>query len=76
MKEHSIKHDTFSKERIYQTLPSRVFAAWSDPAIKANWFAKAEEFNFSVGGREIIRGREPGGPIFYIHCHFSGYCAR
>lgn len=42
MKEFSVKHDTFSLERIYNTSPARVFAAWADPESKANWFAKAE----------------------------------
>lgn len=64
MKEYSIQHDMFSLERTYTASPARVFAAWTDPASKANWFAKADEFDFRVGGREIIRGGEPGGPIY------------
>ncbi|AIQ14019.1 SRPBCC domain-containing protein [Paenibacillus durus] len=64
MREYSIKHDTFSLERTYNASPARVYAAWADPASKANWFAKADELDFCVGGREIIRGGEPGGPIY------------
>ncbi|RRJ63683.1 polyketide cyclase [Paenibacillus oralis] len=64
MKEFSVMHDTFSLERIYNTSPTRVFAAWADPESKANWFAKADEFDFRVGGREVIRGSEPGGPVY------------
>jgi uncharacterized protein YndB with AHSA1/START domain len=36
-----------------------VFAAWSDPAAKARWFAGGNadhELDFRVGGREIVRG--------------------
>lgn len=64
MKEYSVKHDTFSMERNYNVLPVRVFAAWADPAIKANWFPKSDEFDFRVGGREIVRGAPPEGPIY------------
>lgn len=64
MKEYSIVHDTFSLERTYKASSARVFTAWSSPASKANWFAKADEFEFRVGGREIIRGGEPGGPVY------------
>jgi uncharacterized protein YndB with AHSA1/START domain len=64
MNEQSIKHDTFFVERNYNASPARVFAAWANPAIKANWFAKAEEFEFHAGGREIIRGSSPDGTIY------------
>jgi uncharacterized protein YndB with AHSA1/START domain len=64
MNEHSVKHDTFFLERNYNATPARVFAAWADPAIKANWFPKAEEFDFRVGGREIVRGASPDGVIY------------
>ncbi|MCD9021878.1 SRPBCC family protein [Cohnella silvisoli] len=64
MNEHSVKHDTFFIERSYNASPARVFAAWADPAIKANWFPKAEEFDFHVGGREIIRMSSPEGTIY------------
>ncbi|KWX71870.1 SRPBCC family protein [Paenibacillus jilunlii] len=64
MNQHSIKHDTFALERIYNASPARAFAAWADPALKANWFAQAEEFEFRIGGREAIRGSEPGGPVY------------
>ncbi|MFS0868626.1 SRPBCC family protein [Paenibacillus xylanilyticus] len=64
MKEYSIIHDTFSLERTYKASPTRVYAAWSNPASKANWFAKADEFEFRIGGQEIIRGGEPGGPVY------------
>ncbi|MCD1260004.1 SRPBCC domain-containing protein [Paenibacillus athensensis] len=62
--ERFLTHDTFTIERSYQASPAQTFAAWADPALKAHWFPPAEEFEFRVGGREIISGSEPGGPVF------------
>ena len=39
MSDHSVAHATFSLERTYQAAPARVFAAWAEPAAKAQWFA-------------------------------------
>ncbi|MGC5324216.1 SRPBCC family protein [Brevibacillus sp. SYSU BS000544] len=64
MNERSAKHATFVIERMYGTTPERVFAAWADPAAKAQWFQKPDEFDFRVGGRETNQGGPPGGPIF------------
>lgn len=64
MNEHSVKHDSFFIERNYNASLSKVFAAWTDPSVKANWFAKADEFDFRVGGREIIRGSSPEGTVY------------
>jgi uncharacterized protein YndB with AHSA1/START domain len=56
----TVTHSTFTLERVYPAPPKRVFAAWSDPAAKARWFAGAtaehHELDFRVGGREIVRG--------------------
>jgi len=61
MTERSVKHATFTIERVYPVSPARVFAAWADPATKARWFAGANaehhELDFRVGGTEIARGR-------------------
>jgi uncharacterized protein YndB with AHSA1/START domain len=62
MTDHSVTHATFSLERVYQVPPARVFAAWADPAAKAQWFAgpgAEHELDFRVGGREVNRGRHP-----------------
>lgn len=64
MYERSVKHDSFTLERHYNASPSQVFTAWADPAIRVNWFPKAEEFEFRVDGREIIRVSSPDGMIF------------
>jgi uncharacterized protein YndB with AHSA1/START domain len=57
-------HDTFVIEKTYNASPERVFTAWADPAAKAKWFPKADEFDFRVGGREYSQGGPKGGPVF------------
>jgi uncharacterized protein YndB with AHSA1/START domain len=57
-------HDTFVIEKTYNASPERVFAAWANPAAKAKWFPKANEFDFRVGGREYNQGGPKGGPVF------------
>jgi uncharacterized protein YndB with AHSA1/START domain len=76
MSERSVTHATFVVERIYVASPSRVFAAWANPAAKARWFAgpdawetAAFELDFRVGGRELNRGGPKGGPVH----SFLGY---
>jgi uncharacterized protein YndB with AHSA1/START domain len=70
MTTRSVTHATFTVERRYDATPSRVFAAWADPAAKKRWFADAEgwvttefELDFRVGGSEIFRGRPKDGPL-------------
>jgi len=59
----NVVHATFSLERTYPAAPSRVFAAWSDPAAKARWFGSGEthELDFRVGGAELTTGHTPDG---------------
>ena len=52
MSERSIEHGTFVVERVYDASPDRVFAAWSDPQVKARWY---------TGGWERQRGTLPDG---------------
>lgn len=64
--DRTVSHATFTIERAYAAPPARVFAAWSDPAAKASWFAgpePAHELDFRVGGREINRGEQPDGTL-------------
>jgi uncharacterized protein YndB with AHSA1/START domain len=68
--EWSVTHATFTVERSYDAAPARVFAAWTDPAAKARWFASPEEWgpdefelDFRVGGGELSRGGPKGGPV-------------
>lgn len=66
MTSHSVLHATFTLERTYPAAPSRVFAAWADPAARARWFAGPDaehELDFRVGGREKVhRDRRNGDP--------------
>ena len=78
MSERSVTHATFVLERTYDASPARVFAAWADPALKARWFADPDEtgtvefaLDFRVGGREISRGRSPGGPVYSYEARFQ-----
>lgn len=58
-------HGTFTLKRRWAASPERIFAAWSDPAIKAQWFTGPREqwtlhkrsMDFRVGGREVLEGR-------------------
>ena len=60
MTDRSATHATFTLERVYAAAaPAEVFAAWSDPAAKARWFAGStaqHKLDFSVGGREVTHG--------------------
>src|SRR4051794_25395989 len=63
MPDRSVVHSTFSLDRTYDRPPARVFAAWSDPAVKGRWFGGGTddtpvdlESDFRVGGTEQIRG--------------------
>jgi uncharacterized protein YndB with AHSA1/START domain len=68
MSTHSVVHSTFVIERTYNAPPTRVFAAWANPASKRKWFAEGEgwevgafEADFRVGGIEHSRFRFKGG---------------
>jgi len=58
-------HGTFTLRRRFAALPARVFGAWSDPAIKAQWFTGPPDawtlarrsIDFRVGGAEVLEGR-------------------
>lgn len=58
-------HGTFTLKRLWAAPPERVFAAWSDPNIKAQWFTGPADkwtllrrsMDFRVGGQEVLHGR-------------------
>jgi uncharacterized protein YndB with AHSA1/START domain len=61
-------HGEFTIERRYEVPPATVFAAWSDPATRSQWFAgpdnwteMARELDFREGGRERLHGRFNSG---------------
>jgi len=61
MSDRSVNHSTYTLERTYTAPPAAVFAAWSDPATKAKWFAVDDgeySLDFRVGGTETVHGRE------------------
>ncbi|WP_410643672.1 SRPBCC family protein [Amycolatopsis sp. lyj-346] len=61
----TVLHATFTLERTYPATPSRVFAAWSDPAAKARWFVPdgTHELDFRVGGTESVDAPGPDGTV-------------
>jgi uncharacterized protein YndB with AHSA1/START domain len=67
----TVNHATFTIERTFPVAPSRVFAAFADPAKKRRWFAagaghavtEPHQMDFQVGGREHSERRIQGGPI-------------
>jgi uncharacterized protein YndB with AHSA1/START domain len=68
MTERSVVHSTFNIERIIPASPARVYAAWATKEGKSRWFAGPagwteieSEFDFRVGGREVMAGRWPDG---------------
>ncbi|BEP16296.1 SRPBCC family protein [Acidothermaceae bacterium B102] len=65
----TVEHATFTVERTYPASPSRVFAAFADPAQKARWFGPGDgapnaSLDFRVGGVESMGGDIEGGPSF------------
>ena len=62
-------HGSFKIERRYPAKIARVFAAWTDPALKAQWFigppqtwtALERTLDVRPGGVEILRGTFGGG---------------
>jgi uncharacterized protein YndB with AHSA1/START domain len=62
-----ITHASFSVERTFPVPPARVFAAFADPALKAQWFRgpdgwepRTRVLDFREGGRETAAGEVPG----------------
>jgi uncharacterized protein YndB with AHSA1/START domain len=74
MTDRTVTHATFSLEHAYDAPPSRVFAAWADPAVKTRWFTGATdpalpalELDFRVGGTEktVSRGDDGRAAVIY-----------
>lgn len=72
-----VTHSTFVIEREYPVRPARVFAAWSDPVFKLRWTVCGEgwvvsehQFDFRVGGRELLRLGPAGGTAHVFDGHY------
>jgi uncharacterized protein YndB with AHSA1/START domain len=61
-------HGEFTLERSYDAPPARVFEAWRDPELRAQWFVGPDHWtaleralDFRVGGTERLHGRFGSG---------------
>lgn len=59
-----VVHGNFTIERSFDAAPSRVYAAWAKPELKARWFTGPQDWtlierklDFRVGGSEVLHGR-------------------
>jgi uncharacterized protein YndB with AHSA1/START domain len=82
MNDRSAQHSTFIIERTYAASPARTFAAWSDAATKARWFAGPDDWkvdvreqDFRIGGRERVRGIFPDGRVSDFDAHYHDIVA-
>ena len=71
MTDRSVHHATIVIDRDFEASPSRVYACWADPALRALWDFPGEgweatqiESDFRVGGRKVSRFGPPGGPQY------------
>lgn len=70
----TVKHATFTLERVYPVSPGRVFAAWSDPAAKAGWFTVpggGHSLDFRVGGQEVTTGPSDDGKRMVFEARYE-----
>jgi uncharacterized protein YndB with AHSA1/START domain len=69
VKTKPVVHGTFTLERTWPAPAARVFTAWADPGVKADWFMGPPEtwtciersLDLRPGGREVLRGRYADG---------------
>lgn len=72
MTEPTVQHATIVIERNYDATPARVFAAFADPAERAQWHVPGDdwevtehEHNFRVGGSLKSRFGPKGAPVYF-----------
>lgn len=72
-------HGTFTLKRVWAAPPHRVFDAWSDPELKAQWFTGPPDrwtllrrsMDFRVGGEEVLEGRfQESGTVTLFEARF------
>ncbi|MBL0937266.1 MAG: SRPBCC domain-containing protein [Gemmatimonadaceae bacterium] len=63
-----VVHSTFTIVREYPHAPARVFAAWASIEAKSQWGPCHAHYtlDFRIGGHEITRGGENGGPVYAV----------
>lgn len=79
MTERSTAHARFTIEREYPYPPARVFGAFSDATAKAAWFGEpaeqmttdSVEFDFRVGGRELLAMQVKDGPAITYEARYE-----
>ena len=79
MTERSAMAATFVIERKLSAPRDRVFNAFADPALKAQWFGdpglpeseRRHRLDFRVGGSEYTAGGPPGGPLFVYDATYA-----
>jgi uncharacterized protein YndB with AHSA1/START domain len=70
MGENGKHHATIVLERNYDATPSRVFAEFANPVVRAQWSAPSgdeliyDQAAFEVGGRDVFRCGPKGAPKF------------
>jgi uncharacterized protein YndB with AHSA1/START domain len=70
MNDNGKLHTTIVLERDYDATPSRVFAEFANPVVRAQWSAPSgdeliyDETAFKVGGRDVFRCGPKGAPRF------------
>ncbi|KAA9377591.1 polyketide cyclase [Microbispora cellulosiformans] len=73
MTDRRVEHANFTIERAYAASPERVFTAWAEEKAKADWFAGGGDdyrLDFRVGGREVNRGSQGGGPVITFDARY------
>lgn len=71
MTERNVTHSSFVLERIYDSPPARVWAAWATEEAKQKWFggdpsawtSLERAMDFRIGGREKAVGRWKSGTV-------------
>ncbi|PID35394.1 MAG: polyketide cyclase [Rhodobacterales bacterium] len=71
MTDFETTHDTFTIHKTYDCAPSRLFAAFSDPSLKKEWFAESPAYealeydlDFKPGGKEVLTAKMlPSTPV-------------
>ena len=71
MSKPTVVHETIVVERRFETPPSRIFAAWADPALRKQWDVPSKEWeviqldmDFRVGGYERSSFGPKGGDVY------------